>query len=196
VRALLAHPRAARRLSDLAEEVRLSAGHAHRILSGLLEDGFVERHDNNYVVLDPGSLLEAWAQGNRPRRRQISIPIQNHVGDHIEQIMRRGREEVALSGELAAELVHPHLSARSAIVHFLDDDAWERIAEPMRDMPPAPSPSGRLFLDNADEAVAQFGSERHGFRLVHPVQMYVDMYRDRGRARNAAEDLRRRVIQF
>jgi hypothetical protein len=196
VRGLLASPGGGRRLSDLVDEVDLSPGHVHRVLSGLVEDGFVERDGNEYVVADPGSLLEAWAQNNRPRRKQISLSVPDHVGMSVAELVQKAGPAAVVSGELAAEIIHPHLPARNAIVHFVDEEAWEQHAVPFRSLAPPVRGSGRLFIDLADPGVARYGAEHHGLPLVHPVQIYVDLYRDRGRGREAAEEMRRRVIGF
>jgi hypothetical protein len=102
----------------------------------------------------------------------------------------------AVSGELAAELYAPHLPATRALVHCIARSAWERarIGE-LAGAPPLRR-RGDIVVDLVDAGVADFGTVRDGLPLVAPQQLYVDLYRDRTRAREAAEHVRREVLSY
>jgi DNA-binding IclR family transcriptional regulator len=74
VRALLADPQRHWRVSQLADRVHLNPGNVHRSLAALLESGFLEREGEAYLVADPGSLLEAWAEAAAMPRERVSLP--------------------------------------------------------------------------------------------------------------------------
>lgn len=198
VRALLADARRRWRLSDLAEACRLNPGNVHRVLAALVDHDLVERDDDRYVVVDPGSLLEAWAEEafrKRPRE-EVRIPVRDDLPSAVRDLLRALPAEAVVSGELAAELLAPHLPAAHAIVHCVDSARWDperlvstRAAPPLR-------PRAHILVDLADEGVAQFGEEREGLPLVSAPQLYVDLYRHRGRGREAAEHVRSEVLGF
>jgi hypothetical protein len=198
VRALLSEPRATWRVTDLAHRVDMNPGNAHRVLVALGDLALVERDREGYVVPDPGSLLEAWAEQWRPARKPEPMTIL--VGDDL----RRATERVfasldgvaAISGELAAELYAPHLPAVHAIIHCTDPGAWDpELLAGLAGTPPLRA-RHRITVDLPDAGVGDFGDVRDGLPLVSPQQLYVDLYRDRGRGREAGEHVRREVLGF
>jgi hypothetical protein len=184
----------------MAEEVGVDPGNAHRILASLLETGMVERDEDEYVVTDPGSLLEAWAESHRWPRERIRLPISGELGSTIRDLVEVLEGAVVISGEFAAERWTPYLPAQSALLHCFGRRAWERLgqqdAERPTYSPPGHLPSGQLLVTLADEGVAQFSEFIDGFPLVHPVQVYVDLFRARGRGREAAEHLRHERLPY
>lgn len=197
-RALLVDPRQARRLSEIAERAHMNPGNAHRILSALVDEGFLEREDSLYVVSDPGSLLEAWADRGRPRPRDhFVMPVGEPLDAEVHRVLAEIDTPAAVSGELAAELYAPHLPARKARVHCSDREAWPRVLEilPPHGVPSL-GPQPQIEVDLVDPAVLDFGESRGGIPLVSPAQVYVDLARDRGRGRQAAEQMRQQVLGF
>lgn len=198
VRALLADPRREWRLAELARACRMNPGTAHRILGALVDAGFVERSAKAYVVEDPGSLLDAWA-GQAVRARpsnRVVLPIGGDVRSVTEEVIDVLGGAAVVSGELAAELYAPHLPAARALVHCVDAGAWDprRIADAVTDRPLRVS--GQVVVDLVDEGVADFSQVRDGLRLASAPQLYVDLHRERGRAREAAEHVREQVLGF
>lgn len=198
VRAFLSAPDRRWRLSEFAELCDMNPGNVHRVLGALVADDLIERDGDDYVVPDPGSLLEAWSeQGRRGRpSERLSIPVRGPLLDAVRELVDVLGEHAVVSGELAAEMYAPHLPAARAIVHRLDDGPLEGIElsalAPVRSLR---SPS-HIVVDRADEGVAAFGAEHKGLQLVSPQQLYFDLYREHGRAREAAEHVRREVLSY
>lgn len=196
VRALLAQPEVRWRLSALASEVGVDAGNAHRVLGALVDSGLAERDENLYFVSDSGSLLEAWAERARRPRERLQLPVANGLPGALREILAAAGSEAVVSGEFAAELLAPHLASSSALVHCLSSKAWNSVEELARDWSVPLRRSGRMQIDRADEGVAQFGSQADGLPLAAPAQIYVDLAREHGRGREAAEHLRREVLGY
>src|SRR5215218_3354229 len=197
VRALLVEPARRWRLSDVAALCELNPGNVHRTLAALQESGFVERNIESYLVVDPGSLLEAWADNAVAAKERRTIHVGEDLRGAVEELLDRLSGRAVVSGELAAELLAPHLPARSAIVHCLDVRDWSRL--PIGEWAePSAGESGqlRVVLDLPDPGVAQFGAPIEGLDAVHPVQVYVDLVRAAGRGRQAADELRRQRLRF
>jgi hypothetical protein len=198
VRALLSgqRPGAGWMVSELAHACRMNPGNVHRILGALIDDGFIERDRDLYVLSDPGSLLEAWAENADRRRDPLSIPVKGDLRAAVDRLMHGLEGPAFVSGELAAELYAPHLQAKQAIVHaagarFLDEERLLAEAGP----PPLRA-DAVVVVDRADEGVGDFGEARAGLPLVSPVQLYVDLARAPGRGREAAAHVRRVVLGF
>lgn len=196
VRALLAEVRPWR-LTELAGGVGLNPGNVHRILGALVEGGYVERDEEHYVVMDPGSLLEAWADQAAPARQGANAPINVPLERAVREIAD-AEPTIRVSGELAAEMLAPHLPSQTATLHCVNSDVYEEVmAGPIAELGRDPRREyGRILVDVVDEGVADFGASTRGLPLVHPVQVYVDLARTRTRAREAAEHLRRERIGF
>lgn len=198
VRVLLSDPAKAWRLSDVAVLSDLNPGNVHRALGALVDRGVVERDEDAYLVADPGSLLEAWADQNQPPRERIVL---RHDGDLLGAVRRLVGDldgRAVVSGELAAELYAPHLPAQSAIVHALDPQSFADLPRPeqprlLASLRVAP---GQVVVDLADVGYGEFQVVKDQLGLASAQQVYVDLAPDRGRGREAAEHLRERVIGF
>lgn len=197
-RCLLTNSNLAWRLSDIAEATEMNPGNIHRILAALLDLGLIERDGDEYMVPDPGSLLEAWSeQGRRARpKERIAIPVEGRLRDAVGSLLDVLGDHTVVSGELAAELYAPHLPAASAIVHHVGDVT---IAELERSLASRVRPlraQSQIVVDHVDEGVGAFAERRDGLRLVSAPQLYFDLYREAGRAREAAEHVRREVLAY
>jgi hypothetical protein len=198
VRSLLANHERGWRLSDLAKVSALNPGNVHRVLNRLMDDGYVERDDDSYLLADPGALLDAWAENSPLARERTTIPVKGNLRPAVEALVERFHGHAVASGELAAEMLAPHLPATSAVIHCLDSREWARIDLGEVELPPPADflAPGQIELDLPDEGVAQFGSEVSELRLVSAVQLYVDLYKQPARSRQAAEEVRRQLLDF
>lgn len=196
-RAFLAAPERRLRLSDLTSEVGLEPGHAHRVLMALVESGYVERDFDDYVVVDAGGLLDAWADATRRPAEYLALPVVHDLQADVERLVNQALDgQAVVSGELGAELLAPYLAAERAVVHVLSHDAWAEV-EGWSDTRRSPvGEIDRIFVDAQDAGVAHFASMHDGLRVASPAQVYVDLRADRGRGREAAEEVRRRLLQF
>jgi len=180
--------------------VALNPGNVHRALDSLQRAGHVERDAERYVVVDPGSLLEAWADAAAQPRERFSWPLEGApLQDAVAEVVERLEGRAVVSGELAAELLTPHLPAEAALVHCLDGERWAELHAVSRALGP-PSPwhpsSRRLVVDLPDAGVAYFGAPVDGLPLASPQQVYVDLVHAGGRAREAAEEVRRQRLGY
>jgi hypothetical protein len=198
VRVLLTDPRRSWRLSDVAVLSHLNPGNVHRAFSALVDRGMVERDNDAYVIADPGSLLEAWADQNQPPRERAWMRADGDLRAFVRDLIRLFEGDAVVSGELAAEELAPYLPAESAIVHCLDPERFSRLqhTDKPRSLPRLGLSPGEVLVDVADEGYGDFRSDETGLPLASPTQIYVDMAQDRGRGREAAEHLRRQVIGF
>lgn len=167
------------------------------VLNRLVDDGYVEREEDAYLLVDPGGLLNAWAENGPPARERTAIPVEGDLRSAAEGLLDRFHGHAVISGELAAELLAPHLPAAGAVIHCLDAREWARIdLEEIEPSPPVFRAPGRILLDLPDAGVAQFGSEVSGLPLVGAAQLYVDLYKEPTRGRQAAVEVRRQLLDF
>ena len=198
VRAFLALPGRRWRLSELAEACDMNPGNVHRVLAALVAGDFIERDGDDYVVPDPGSLLEAWAdQGGRGRpRARLTIPVHAPLARVVRDVVGILGGDAVVSGELAAELYAPHLPAASAIVHHVGSDTLDEAGLRAAAQPGGLRAASQIVIDQVDSGVAAFSVERDGLPLVSAAQLYFELARVRGRGREAAEHVRREVLSY
>lgn len=196
-RALLSQPDRRWRLSELAGEVDMAPGNAHRVLAALVEAGYVERDLDAYVLVEAGSLLEAWAEARRPND-YLALPVVEDLEGDVRRFFNLlgERKDAVVSGELAAEALVAYLPAERAVIHVLSAEAWAEVENWKDSRSSFLGERDQIFVDRVDPGVAHFGEEREGLPLVAPVQLYVDLHGDRGRGREAAEQVRRELLRF
>jgi AraC-like DNA-binding protein len=198
VRVLLSDPERPWRLSDIADRCQMNPGNVHRVLRALVDQAFIERDRDLYVLDDPGSLLEAWADhaGRRRSRDRLAVPVREGLRVDVERVLAAVEGHGFVSGELAAELYAPHLPAAQAVVHCVEEEFLDR-ERLVADFGPRPlRPQGQVLVDLADDGIADSSEVRDGLPLVSPAQVYVDLARDRSRGREAAEHVRREVLGY
>lgn len=195
VKVLLSDPERAWRLSEVAQMAQINPGNAHRALMALLRDGMLERADRAYVVTDAPRMLDAWAARYVPPRERLRCAADRGLTESVARLVA-SESKVVVSGELAAEHLAPYLPASRAIVHCLDPEAFSSLARRARAGCSPPGSASEVVIDLADRGAGAFAVERAGLPLAAPVQVYVDMARDLGRGREAAEHLRGEAIGF
>jgi len=196
VRAVLDRPRERWRVSAVADRASMNPGNVHRILGALVELGFMERDADRYVVIEPGSLLEAWCEQARISRSDLWLPVLGPVIQDVDRLISALDRPAVVSGELAAELYEPHLAAEGAIVHVLDSGPLDNELIRSRWGIPSGPRAGRISVRLSDPGVGDFGRERAGLPLVAAPQLYCDLYRERGRGREAGERVRAAVLGY
>ncbi len=87
VRAVLDRPRERWRVSAVADRASPNPVTVHRILGALVELGFMERDADRYVVIEPGSLLEAWCEQARLSRGDLWLPVLGPVIRDVDRLV-------------------------------------------------------------------------------------------------------------
>jgi hypothetical protein len=202
---ILAHHPEAQRQVDLAQATRLSEGYVSRLVARLAAADLIERRaDGLLACTDPAQLLDAWVEADRFDRHDVrrgtvaarsGTALLDRIATYLADVTRpsEGRPGYALTGLAAAWLFEPFASFRTVTVYLTkppragDLDALGFVDDPR---------GANLWLVVPhDDGVFDVTTERRGLSLVHPVQAYVDLAAQPERAQEAAEQLRRAVIE-
>jgi hypothetical protein len=151
-----------------------------------------------YVLADAASLLDAWAdQHEAPRDRVwFDVDVDADLRAFVANLLQRLDAAGVVSGELAAEELAPHLPAERAIVHAFDPRRFAELRGYRPSRPDSLRSASGVLVDLADAGYDAFSVSKRGLPLASPQQVYVDLARDRGRGREAAEHLRRTAIGY
>lgn len=204
-RILLARHPTPQRQVDLARATRLSEGYASKLIARLAADRLVERRADGLVACtDPARMLDAWVEADRFDRHDVrrgtvaarsGTSLLERVANHLADAAgtSQGTRGYAVTGLAAAWLFEPFASFRTVTVYLkrpplADDlDALGFVDDPR---------GANLWLVvPRDEGVFDITTERRGLSVVHPVQAYVDLTAQPERAQEAAEQLRKAIIE-
>ena len=196
VRVLFSDPKRRWRQKEVVAKSGLSQSRASKVLSALEDRGLVRRDDDGaFRVIDPGDLLDAWADASDYRRYEI-VPV------HLTG------EGIALARDLdarleEADIIHWFTGLPAAWAY--DNFARFRLVSVFLSADPAivarhlglrhTDRGANVHLIAAGEQRLEIGqSQPNGLPCVQPAQVYVDLLGLPERAAEAAEHLRPLVL--
>ena len=196
---LLIHPGRVFRQRELARAVGLDEGYTSRVVRRLLDHRLVERDRGGVRVLDHDMLLDSWEEHHRFDRHAL---IRGHIAAQAGPQLARSLAEAldgrgidyAMTGLAAAWFQAAHATFRILTVYLKELPS----AELMSALSFREEPRGAntwIVMPN-DDGVFQASATLDGVRCVHPVQTYLDLRGHPERAREAADELRRRLLTW
>jgi hypothetical protein len=199
-RHLLIEPRRWFRQQELAREVGLDDGFTSKIVRRLEHDALIERDKVGAIrVRDPDLMLDAWAEVYSFEKHSV---LRGHVtARNSEELLRRlakvlqsSKLRHAVTG-LAAAWLQTEFAGFRLVTVFV---ASEPNAALLKEAAFREEPNGAnvWFVVPDDEGVFDGTTEVRGIACVHPVQTYVDLLGHPERAREAAAELRSRVLKW
>jgi hypothetical protein len=200
VRVLLVDPRHEWSILGLSKEAETGYGHTYRVVKTLLRMGLCRKTEGNRVaVAGAGELLTRWASYYDfalLNKANAYYSLDEDLNEFIGKLFAAGESDLryALTLQAGAALVAPHV--RPANIHLYVDpetlEEWQKLLSlQLTEL------GGNVFLvEPYDEGVFYRFQRIKEVCVVSNVQLYVDLYNYPARGREAAEHLRREVIQF
>ena len=194
-RALLAAPARAWRLQELADEVDVSLGLVAKAKASLLDGEYARDTPDGLTLADPDGLLDAWLAADRRRAKPRGYYSLDGITDterSISAAARAAGARAALTSFSGAERVAPHVRYSHASL-LVEADALEDVAERAGLRPVETGANVRLHEPYDDGAF--YGLRQlDGLPVAHPVQLVLDLAREKGRGEEAADHLRRHAL--
>lgn len=190
-RALLSFPSRVWRQGDLVKFTGCSAGLLSRLLNEHKRHGWVHGQRGDWALLQPGPLLDAWAQADDWRKR-ITVREYSTLEVDPDLLARRvtesGAGPIAFTQWFAAKHRHQYTELPVVSVYRARfPDAAEQAALGLREV----SQGGRLWIIvPRDEGVFQATRTVEGLPLVCDAQIYLDLLQAGLRGPDAARALR------
>lgn len=195
---LLMEPERAFSQRELAKASGLDEGFTSRIVRQLEAKRLVARQAGGAVkAADPGVLLDAWREIYDFSRHRI---VRGHIAARSsDEILRRlsmrfkdDRIEHAATALAEAWLLNPFAGFRLVAFYVAQVPSSEtQLAMGFREE--SHGENVWLVVPN-DDGVFHGAAERQGVRCVHPVQIYLDLKNHPKRSAEAAEQLRRKIL--
>jgi DNA-binding MarR family transcriptional regulator len=197
-RRLLVEPDRSFRQQELARETGLDDGFTSRIVHKLEADELVARADDGTVrVRDPGLLLDAWSERYDFGKHTV---IKGHVS------ARASEELIARIGAALESRKIRHAATGLSAAWLLTKFAGFRLVTVFVEKRPSlaalreigfreePQGANVWLVEPNDVGVFDGATARDGVACVHPVQAYVDLLGHPERAKEAAAELRTRLL--
>ncbi len=201
---LLLDPHREWQVQDLANDVGVSLGLAHRVLARLEHESIVavEGTGRNRVrrVINPTALLDLWTEetNDRPTNTKCYVLAQT-PGQLIQTVadnLGRAGVDYAMTGAAAASLVAPFITAVPVA------DVWVKATADPRKL--CNATGGELvtggqnvvFLQAKDDTPLAFRQKVGNVWIANSFRLYADLRRDPRRGREQADHLRQAVIGF
>jgi hypothetical protein len=193
-------------VTDIAAESQVAPSTASEVLTQLERFDWIESRGNGpskeRKLREPGALLDAWAKQQtvlRPlhaRRYYVPGAKADALLAHLGRIFNRHHVEYAVTSEAAAQRYAPFLTVVSVVrARVLTGSAVEKAVADL-DARLVTEGSNLAIIETKSAGELLFREQLEGVWLATPVQVYLDLLRGEGRAKELAEHLRRERIQF
>ncbi len=193
-------------VKDIAYQARVSPATASQVLMEMEKFEWVvsrgqgpgkKRH-----LQEPGALLDAWVHQQTVMRplsmRRYFVPSARAEGlvEKFAEVCAESKAEYAITHEAAGQLYAPYLSAVSQVrCRLLDSPAADRALGAM-DARFVDQGANLAVIEAKSPSELQFRESVNGIWLASAVQVYLDLMRSEGRARELAKHLRHEKIRF
>jgi len=197
VRTLLRKPSGSLQQRELARDSALDEGFTSRIVRKLIDDRLLRRTESGaLVVVDPNLLLDAWRDSYAFSKHHV---VMGHVtarsGEEAMQAVARALgDQYAVTGLAAAWLLTQFATFRLS-TFFLPEQPSTTLMKEIRFRPESRGANVWLVVPN-DEGVFSGADNHRGVRCVHPVQAYIDLGGHPERSAEAAQEVRRRLLNW
>jgi hypothetical protein len=199
-RQFLLHPEQFQTQADLARQTGLGDGYVSKVVRRLGQERYLDTNDEGAVrPRDPNLLLDAWDDAyDFDRHRIIKGHVPARSGD---ELLQRVVKEIAdeqlewAATGLSAAWIYTRFAAFRLATVYLSSMPSRSL---LREMDFSDEPKGAnlwLVLPN-DEGVFHGSQAQEGIRCVSAVQTYLDLKGQPERAKDAAVELRRKLLRW
>jgi hypothetical protein len=191
-RILLTDPKRGWQVQALAKEAQISLGLASKTKRALVEQAFAQERDGLLYAREPDGLLQLWSQRYQVTRLQrtgvYTLDKLSAVEQRANQWSKNQGVRCALTDFAGAWRLAPMVRYNRASI-YVESQAGQR--ELIADLGLKPVATGaNLFLCTPyDPSVFYDQRDIDGLSVVSPIQLYLDLIRERGRGQEAAQEI-------
>ena len=193
-------------VKSMARDARVSMATSSQVLTEMERQGWMRSNgagpSKKRQLVEPGALLDAWsermAQQPAPRLQRYYVPRSTHqeLDERIGQAFDRHQVQYALTHEAAAQLYSPFLTTVSQIRCRVV--AGQSVIKALRSLDAAPVNEGAnlavIDVKSTDDLL--YRRRVDGKWLASPTQVYLDLARSEGRAKEMAAHLRSHLLSL
>ena len=182
---------------QIAGEVSVSLGQVSKVNQKLDESGLWTEELEGARVLDKTKLLDLWRDNYRFERNRVlsfySMKQTLQIEKQIAEFCKTNGVQHALTLFSGANRIAPFTRYNVATSYFSGD--IERIRKEL-ELKEVPSGANLQIIIPYDEGVYYKAQEVNSATVANPIQIYLDLYNNKGRGREQADFLRERIIRI
>lgn len=186
---------------ELTNETNLDEGLVSRVVREMEKSGLLERDSSGGGVRpqDPDILLDVWREKytfskHRLIKGFVAERTSNLAVKNLVETFEINKVNYAVTGLSAAWLVSGFANYRTSSI-YLTEEPSEELLKKAKFTKQEKGSNVWLVVPN-DEGVFDGASYRENVRLVHPVQIYLDLQGHPERAKEAAERIREEFLTW
>ncbi|MBI1830510.1 MAG: hypothetical protein HYR84_03555 [Planctomycetes bacterium] len=198
-RLLLIHPGRSWQVQELAEAGQISLGLASKAKDALIEQGHAQERAGRLEARDSRALLETWSAVYKLPARRSQLYVMDET-DRTETAVLRWCEKQHIEHGLAefsgAWRLAPMVRYKQASVCLRESSSRDILSDLMRDLDAKPVETGSNLVVSitSDESIFFDARKVESLTVLSPVQLYLAFHAQRGRGREAADELMQRVL--
>ncbi len=195
LRVLLVNPQRSWKTQELANEAKVSLGQVANVKKLLADREWISETDPGILLSRPSELLTEWSENYSYEKNEAydyySLKQPPDIESELASYCDNNDIEYALSGFSGANRTAPAVRGQRVMAYVsLIGDKLENALNLKK---VASGANVTLFVPH-DEGV-YYGSSNNSIRIVSPVQLYLDLKKYKGRGEEAAETIRKQVIE-
>jgi len=202
--ALLLHPERVWQVNEVANQARVSAALAHRVLTRLEGEEIVTTEGTGPKrvrrVTNATALLDLWAEETFEQPvRTLGYVLAQTPQQLIKKLganLGRSGIDYALTGAAAASLVAPMITAVPVVDVWVTSTAAPEELRAAGQADRVTDGHNVVFLQGKDDTPLAFREHATDLWVANRFRLYADLRRDPRRGREQADHLRREVIGF
>ncbi len=181
----------------IASEVSVSLGQVSKVNKKLDELGLWIEESEGVKALDKPKLLDLWRDNDRFERNRIlsfySMKQIPQIEKQIAEFCKTNGVQYALTLFSGANRLAPFTRYNIATSYFSGD--IEKIKGDL-ELKEVPSGANLQIIIPYDEGVYYKAQEVNSATVANPIQIYLDLYNNKGRGKEQANFLRERIIKI
>ena len=203
---LLVRPREWVSVKELAEQSQASPATVSQVMTELERFDWLETRgqgpSKERLLREPGALLDAWSKqlgsGRPPALRRYYMPGAklNDLPERLDRVFEQHQVAYAITHEAAAQRYAPFLSSVSQVRCRLVQGRSAEEALGALDARVVTEGANLAVIEVKSSGELLFREKIDGAWLASPVQVYLDLVRSEGRAKEMAQHLRHERIGF
>lgn len=193
-------------VNDLAAITKASPATISQVLAALDRLGWLETHGQGPAkkrqLREPGALLDAWCKkltNDKPLSlRRYYVPTQdlNNLIEHMAQVFEVNDVGYAVTHEVAAQRYTPYLTHLSQVRVRVTTGTKAENALSELNARVVSEGANLTIIDARSAAELRFRQLVDGVWLASPIQIYLDLMRSEGRAKELGQHFRKERIGF
>ncbi len=188
------------RQQELVELTHLDDGFMSRLAHRLVESGYLETTSDGALRLrEPDLLIDAWREayefeGHYIIKGHVSARNSSEMIERISATLAKAQIRHAMTG-LAGAWLHTSFAGFRTATVYLDEKPEEALQRDLGLHIEERGANAWLVIPN-DEGVYDGARAIDGVNVVHPVQVFLDLKGHPERAREASDELRKRLLRW